>query len=163
MSSHPGSTIRDAVRLAEYLHEHNINPQQVQDFYPTPGTISTCMFYTGIDPFTMKKVYVPKTPHEKSVQRALLQYRNPENYKLVYEALTKIGRTDLIGYQNRCLIRPPKGDILSNNQKKNRRNDNGKAINGKGSFGKNKGRTQDRSRKSEKRGNKSGVSRNHRR
>ena len=78
------------------------------------------MFYTGIDPFTMKKVYVPKTPHEKSVQRALLQYRNPENYKLVYEALTKIGRTDLIGYQNRCLIRPPKGDILSNNQKKNR-------------------------------------------
>ena len=87
----------------------------------------------------MKKVYVPKTPHEKSVQRALLQYRNPENYKLVYEALTKIGRTDLIGYQNRCLIRPPKGDILSNNQKKNRRNDNGKAINGKGSFGKNKG------------------------
>ena len=93
MSSHPGSTIRDAVRLAEYLHEHNINPQQVQDFYPTPGTISTCMFYTGIDPFTMKKVYVPKTPHEKSVQRALLQYRNPENYKLVYEALTKIGRT----------------------------------------------------------------------
>ena len=151
MSSHPGSTIRDAVRLAEYLHEHNINPQQVQDFYPTPGTISTCMFYTGIDPFTMKKVYVPKTPHEKSVQRALLQYRNPENYKLVYEALTKIGRTDLIGYQNRCLIRPPKGDILSNNQKKNRRNDNGKAINGKGSFGKNKGRTQDRSRKSEKR------------
>ena len=115
MSSHPGSTIRDAVRLAEYLHEHNINPQQVQDFYPTPGTISTCMFYTGIDPFTMKKVYVPKTPHEKSVQRALLQYRNPENYKLVYEALTKIGRTDLIGYQNRCLIRPPKGDILSNN------------------------------------------------
>ena len=162
-SSHPGSTIRDAVRLAEYLHEHNINPQQVQDFYPTPGTISTCMFYTGIDPFTMKKVYVPKTPHEKSVQRALLQYRNPENYKLVYEALTKIGRTDLIGYQNRCLIRPPKGDILSNNQKKNRRNDNGKAINGKRSFGKNKGRTQDRSRKSEKRGNKSGVSRNHRR
>ena len=81
MSSHPGSTIRDAVRLAEYLHEHNINPQQVQDFYPTPGTISTCMFYTGIDPFTMKKVYVPKTPHEKSVQRASVSYTHLDVYK----------------------------------------------------------------------------------
>lgn len=159
MSSHPGSTLHDAVKLAVYLKEHNINPQQVQDFYPTPGTISTCMFYTGLDPFTMKKVYVPKTPKEKHMQRALLQFRNPENYALVYEALQKTGRTDLIGYQNRCLIRPPKGSIL----KEQRRNKNGTAIKGKGSFGKDKGRTKDRSRKAERTGNNSGTRGNHRR
>ncbi|MCC8169370.1 MAG: YgiQ family radical SAM protein [Oscillospiraceae bacterium] len=158
MSSHPGSTLRDAVNLAVYLKEHNINPQQVQDFYPTPGTISTCMFYTGLDPFTMKKVYVPKTPKEKHMQRALLQFRNPENYALVYEALTKAGRTDLIGYQNRCLIRPPKGDILN----EQRRNKNGKAVKGKGSFGKNKVGAEGKGRGAEKRGNKSGTRRNHR-
>lgn len=138
MSSHPGSTLRDAVNLAQYLHEHNINPRQVQDFYPTPGTISTCMFYTEIDPFTMKKVYVPKKGHEKAMQRALLQYRNPENYKLVYEALRKAGREDLIGYQKRCLIKPPQGNILNENNK--RRKDNGKTTIGKRGFGKNKGR-----------------------
>lgn len=159
MSSHPGSTLHDAVKLAVYLKEHNINPQQVQDFYPTPGTISTCMFYTGLDPFTMKKVYVPKTPKEKHMQRALLQFRNPENYALVYEALQKTGRTDLIGYQNRCLIRPPKGNILN----EQRRNKNGTAIKGKGSFGKDKGRTKDRSRKAERTGNNSGTRGNHRR
>lgn len=159
MSSHPGSTLHDAVKLAVYLKEHNINPQQVQDFYPTPGTISTCMFYTGLDPFTMKKVYVPKTPKEKHMQRALLQFRNPENYALVYEALQKTGRTDLIGYQNRCLIRPPKGNILN----EQRRNKNGTAIKGKGSFGKDKGRTKDRSRKAERTGNNSGARGNHRR
>ena len=163
MSSHPGSTLRDAVKLAVYLHEHNINPQQVQDFYPTPGTISTCMFYTGLDPFTMKKVYVPKTAHEKAMQRALLQYKNPDNYKLVYEALTKAGRADLIGYQNRCLIRPPKGDILSNNPKDKRRKNNGKAVNGKGSFGKNKGRAESRGRGTEKARDKSRSGGNHRR
>lgn len=159
MSSHPGSMLHDAVKLAVYLKEHNINPQQVQDFYPTPGTISTCMFYTGLDPFTMKKVYVPKTPKEKHMQRALLQFRNPENYALVYEALQKTGRTDLIGYQNRCLIRPPKGNILN----EQRRNKNGTAIKGKGSFGKDKGRTKDRSRKAERTGNNSGTRGNHRR
>ena len=108
MSSHPGSTLKDAITLALYLKEHHINPQQVQDFYPTPGTISTCMFYTEIDPFTGKSVYVPKTPREKAMQRALLQFRNPENYDLVYEALTKAGRRDLIGFGPNCLIRPRK-------------------------------------------------------
>lgn len=160
MSSHPGSTIRDAVKLAVYLHEHNINPQQVQDFYPTPGTISTCMFYTGIDPFTMKKIYVPKSAHEKAMQRALLQYRNPDNYKLVYEALVKAGRSDLIGYQNRCLIKPPQGNIMSGTQKNKRRNENGKAVKGKGSFGKNKGGTERRGRETKSKRNTSGTGRN---
>ncbi len=160
MSSHPGSTLRDAVVLAVYLKEHNINPQQVQDFYPTPGTISTCMFYTGLDPFTMKKVYVPKSGKEKAMQRALLQFRNPENYALVYEALTKTGRTDLIGYQQRCLIKPPQGDILD--KQNHRRNKNGKAVNGKGSFGKNKGGTRGGGQKPQKRGNKSGSRGNNR-
>lgn len=158
MSSHPGSTLRDAVNLAVYLHEHNINPQQVQDFYPTPGTISTCMFYTGIDPFTMKKVYVPKTPKEKAMQRALLQYKNPDNYKPVYDALVKTGRTDLIGYQSRCLIKPPKGDILN----EQRRKGNGKAVNGKGSFGKDKGGVGKRGGGTEKTRNKSRSRGNHR-
>ena len=106
MSSHPGSTLHDAIALALYLKKHGINPQQVQDFYPTPGTISTCMFYTGLDPFTGKLVYVPKTPKEKAMQRALLQYRNPDNYQMVREALTLAGRTDLIGFGENCLIRP---------------------------------------------------------
>lgn len=108
MSSHPGSTLNDAIRLAQYLKKNGINPQQVQDFYPTPGTVSTCMFYTGLDPFTMKKVYVPKEPKEKAMQRALLQFKNPENYRLVEEALHLAGRTDLIGYGEKCLIRPKK-------------------------------------------------------
>lgn len=158
MSSHPGSTIRDAINLAVYLKEHGINPQQVQDFYPTPGTISTCMFYTELDPMTMKKVYVPKTAREKHMQRALLQFKNPENYSLVYEALTKAGRGDLIGYGNRCLIRPPQGDILN----EQRRNKNGKAAKRKGSFGKNKVGTEGRGRKVKGAGNKSGSRGNHR-
>ena len=153
MSSHPGSTLRDAVNLAVYLKENNINPQQVQDFYPTPGTISTCMFYTGINPMTMEKVYVPKSPKEKAMQRALLQFKNPENYTLVYEALQKAGRQDLIGFQNRCLIRPPKGNILNENN--SRRNKDGKAAIGKGNFGKDKGRNSRGSKKTEVRGNKS--------
>lgn len=97
ISSHPGCTLRDAVSLAEYLHDRNIRPQQVQDFYPTPGTISTCMYYTGIDPRNMNRIYVPRGYHEKELQRALLQWFRPENKKLVMEALRKTGRTDLIG------------------------------------------------------------------
>lgn len=107
MSSHPGSDLKDAVALAEYLRDLGYMPEQVQDFYPTPSTISTCMYYTGYDPRTMKKVYVPINPHEKAMQRALIQYRNPKNYDLVYEALQLAGRTDLIGFdKEKCLIRP---------------------------------------------------------
>ncbi len=106
MSSHPGSTLTDALELALYLHQHKLNPQQVQDFYPTPGTTSTCMFYTGLDPKTLKPVYVAKTSEEKAMQRALLQYKNPSNYHLVIAALKKLGREDLIGFGNECLIKP---------------------------------------------------------
>jgi uncharacterized radical SAM protein YgiQ len=108
MSSHPGSDLKAAVELAEYLRDLGYMPEQVQDFYPTPGTLSTCMFFTEIDPRTMQKVYVPKTPHEKAMQRALIQYRKPQNYELVSEALKKAGREDLIGYDKHCLIRPKK-------------------------------------------------------
>lgn len=107
MSSHPGSTLADAVALAEYLHSIDRTPEQVQDFYPTPGTISTCMYHTGYDPMTMTRVYVAKTQHEKELQRALLQFRNPEKRSLVAEALYKANRPDLIGHDPRCLIRPP--------------------------------------------------------
>lgn len=109
MSSHPGSTLKEAVELAEYLRDLGYMPEQVQDFYPTPSTISTVMYYTGIDPRTGKSVYVCKNPHEKAMQRALIQYRNPANYDLVYEALTKAHREDLIGFDKKCLIRPRKG------------------------------------------------------
>ncbi len=108
MSSHPGSTMKDAVILAEYLRDLGYMPEQVQDFYPTPSTISTCMYYTGYDPRTMEKVYVTTNPHEKAMQRALIQYRNPKNYDLVYEALHIAGRTDLIGFDKKCLIKPRK-------------------------------------------------------
>ncbi len=110
MSSHPGSTLKEAVELAEYLRDLGYMPEQVQDFYPTPSTISTCMYYTGVDPRNMQPVYVATNPHEKAMQRSLIQYRNPKNYDLVYEALTKAGRTDLIGYDKKCLIRPRRGD-----------------------------------------------------
>ena len=106
MSSHPGCTMQEAVRLAEYLRDTNHEPEQVQDFYPTPSTLSTVMYYTGLDPRTMEPVYVPKNPHEKAMQRALMQYRRPQNYFLVREALQKAGRTDLIGFTPKCLIRP---------------------------------------------------------
>lgn len=108
MSSHPGSDLEAAIELAEYVRDMGYNPEQVQDFYPTPGTLSTCMFYTELDPRTMKPVYVPKTPEEKAMQRALIQYRNPQNYDLVYKALVKAGREDLIGYDSKCLIKPPR-------------------------------------------------------
>ena len=106
MSSHPGSTLQDAVALAQYLNRLGRQPEQVQDFYPTPGTISTCMYYTGIDPTTMQRVYVAKTPHEKAMQRALLQWKRPDKRKLVIEALKEAGREDLIGYGPECLVRP---------------------------------------------------------
>jgi uncharacterized radical SAM protein YgiQ len=108
ISSHPGSTLADAIALAEYLRDIKYQPQQVQDFYPTPGTLSTCMYYTALNPLTMEKVYVPKSYKERQMQRALLQYRNPKNYELVYEALTRAKRFDLIGFEKNCLIRPPK-------------------------------------------------------
>ena len=108
MSSHPGSTIEAAIELAEYLRDIHHQPQQVQDFYPTPGTLSTAMYFTGFDPRTMKPVYVPKSPHEKAMQRALMQYKNPRNYDLVEEALILGHREDLIGTDAKCLIRPRK-------------------------------------------------------
>ncbi len=117
MSSHPGSTLKEAVELALFLKKIGIRPEQVQDFYPTPGTVSTCMFYTGIDPYTMKEVYVAKDPHEKAMQRALLQYFNPKNKGLVIEALRKAGRHDLIGYGDKCLVTPNK---TVNNQSRER-------------------------------------------
>ena len=108
MSSHPGSTLKDAIALAEYIRDIGYMPEQVQDFYPTPSTISTCMYYTGVDPRTMEPVYVARSPHEKAMQRALIQYRRPENYELVKEALLKEHRTDLIGFGRECLIPPRK-------------------------------------------------------
>ena len=110
MSSHPGSTLKEAVELAEFLRDLGYMPEQVQDFYPTPSTISTCMYYTGVDPRTMEPVYVARDPHEKAMQRALIQYRRPENYDLVKEALIKAGRKDLIGFEKHCLITPRKMD-----------------------------------------------------
>lgn len=118
MSSHPGSTLKEAVALAEYLRDLGYMPEQVQDFYPTPSTISTCMYYTGVDPRTMKPVYVPHDPHEKAMQRALIQYKNPKNYELVHEALVKAHRTDLIGFDKKCLIHPKnKNDITLQSKK----------------------------------------------
>ncbi len=139
MSSHPGSTLNDAVMLAEYLRDHRLSPEQVQDFYPTPGTISTCMYYTELDPMTMKPVYVPKTFEEKQMQRALLQFRYPENYRQVEKALITANRQDLIGYSQKCLIKP-RGE-----------NKNGKNIGRKSSIPKNKGRTENRGGKPKKR------------
>ena len=106
MSSHPGCTMKEAVRLAEYVRDLGFTPEQVQDFYPTPSTLSTCMYYTGIHPLTGEKVYVPRNPHEKAIQRALMQYKNPANRELVLEGLKLAGRMDLVGYDKKCLIRP---------------------------------------------------------
>ena len=139
MSSHPGSTLNDAVMLAEYLRDHRLTPEQVQDFYPTPGTISTCMYYTEIDPLTMKPVYVPKTFEEKQMQRALLQFKYPENYRQVEKALITANRQDLIGHSQKCLIKP-RGE-----------NKNGKNIGRKSSITKNKGRIENRGGKPKKR------------
>jgi len=152
MSSHPGSTLTDALELALYLKEHKLNPQQVQDFYPTPGTSSTCMFYTGLDPATLKPVYVAKTPEEKAMQRALLQYKNPSNYHLVVAALKKAGREDLIGFSPECLIKPKHGGNI------NERKNSGR----KDAVRKNKGRTENRGGKPQKGRNKSQSRRNNR-
>ena len=127
MSSHPGSTLNDAIDLALFLKKNHIRPEQVQDFYPTPGTISTTMFYTGLDPYTMEEVYSAKNPHDKALQRALLQYYNPKNFALVEEALKKAKRFDLIGTDPKCLVRPQnsahqKQGAGRNNIKNNNRN-----------------------------------------
>ena len=136
MSSHPGSTLAEAIELAEYVRDMGFNPEQVQDFYPTPSTISTCMYYTGLDPLTMEPIYVPRTPHEKALQRALIQYRNLANYDLVREALVKAGRTDLIGWDEQCLIRPkrPKKRDADGGAPKGK----GRGAKERGSFGKGK-------------------------
>jgi len=118
MSSHPGSTMKEAIALAEYLRDLGYMPEQVQDFYPTPSTISTCMYYTEVDPRTMKPVYVPKNPHEKAMQRALIQYRNPKNYDLVMEALRTADRMDLVGFGKECLIRPRQAGVRKDSFKK---------------------------------------------
>ena len=132
MSSHPGSTLKDAVELALFLKKERLRPEQVQDFYPTPGTISTCMFYTGLDPYTLKEVYVPRTDREKSMQRALLQYFDPKNRGKVLEALKAAGRTDLIGTGKDCLIRPLPGEApAGGGRAKNRPAKGGKAGWGK--------------------------------
>ena len=136
MSSHPGSTLKDAVELALFCKRENIHPKQVQDFYPTPGTISTCMFYTELDPYTMESVYVAKSEHDKALQRALLQYFNPKNQRLVEEALRKAKRYDLIGYDNKCLIKPakPSHSVNQNGRNQNRNFNKSKkySMSGKG-------------------------------
>lgn len=149
MSSHPGSDMKEAVKLAEYLRDIGYNPQQVQDFYPTPSTMSTVMYYTGVDPRTMKPVYTPKNPHEKAMQRALMQYRNPANYELVKEALHIAGREDLIGFGPECLIKPRQfkkdKDRYQNYKGKNNsgKKDNKKSS-GKNGSGKNSGKHPER-------------------
>lgn len=154
MSSHPGSTLRDALELALYLKEHKLNPQQVQDFYPTPGTTSTCMFYSGLDPKTLKPVYVAKTPEEKAMQRALLQYKNPSNYHLVLKALQALKREDLIGFGPECLIKPKHSGGSKNVSK-----DTGR----KSSVSKNKGRVERRSKSPEGKRDKARSGGNNRR
>lgn len=138
MSSHPGSTLKEAVELAEYVRDIGYMPEQVQDFYPKPSTISTCMYYTGVNPRTMKPVYVPHNPHEKAMQKALMMYRKPENYDLVKEALIKAGRQDLIGFDKKCLIAPRKMDRKGEHQGqrsygKNDKSKNNSIKNGKNS------------------------------
>ena len=128
MSSHPGCTMKEAVKLAEYVRDLGFTPEQVQDFYPTPSTLSTCMYYTGIHPLTGEKVYVPKNPHEKAIQRALMQYKNPANRELVLEGLRMTGRMDLVGYGPKCLIRPIREN--SNNGGSGRNGNNSRSGNG---------------------------------
>lgn len=139
MSSHPGSTLKEAVKLAEYIRKWSFMPEQVQDFYPTPSTISTCMYYTGLDPRTMERVYVPTSPHEKAMQRALIQFRDPAKYDLVKEALLKAGRADLIGFGEQCLIRPRR-------QKPDQKTQQGQRQDPKDAGRKNEGRKNDRNK-----------------
>ena len=140
MSSHPGSTLNEAIELAVYLKRMGIRPQQVQDFYPTPGTLSTAMFYTGLDPRTMKPVYVPKTFEEKAMQRALLQSSRPENYQIVKKALIQAGRRDLIGYGPDCLIKPERRDTIGNNTGRKGAVRKDKGANQRGNSASSKGR-----------------------
>ena len=139
MSSHPGSTLSSAIELAEYLRDTKYQPEQVQDFYPTPGTLSTTMFYTGLDPLTMEPVYVPKSKHEKAMQRALLQYRAPRNYELVHAALVEAGREDLIGFGPKCLIKP-KGEYSRNNHYNKGKSSSKKSLDRKNNKNDNKGK-----------------------
>ncbi len=157
MSSHPGSDLKSAVKLAEYCRDLGYMPEQVQDFYPTPSTISTCMYYTGLDPRTMEKVYVPKNPHEKAMQRALIQYRNPDNYDLVLEALRKAGRMDLVGFGEKCLIPPRKmhtahvkNDGRKNNSNSKKRIEN-KPVRSKNRTDNNSGRRKNERKKQKRR------------
>ena len=132
MSSHPGSTMKVAVELAEFCRDLGYNPEQVSDFYPTPSTVSTCIYYTGLDPRTMKHVYCPTNPHEKAMQRALIQYRDPKNRALVIEALHKAGREDLIGYGPKCLVRPEDGRRQGGKRKTGGTGSGGRGSEGKG-------------------------------
>ena len=163
MSSHPGSTLKEAVELAEAVRDMGYMPEQVQDFYPTPSTMSTCMYYTGVDPRTMQPVYVPRSAHEKALQRALIQYRKPENYPLVREALERAGRTDLIGYGPKCLIRPvPPHGVRSGKHAGGAGTGGGRGASagvasGKGG-GRSGGNAQGRNRNGDKRGNTGGNS-----
>ena len=166
MSSHPGSTLKEAVELAEYVRDIGYMPEQVQEFYPTPSTISTCMYYTGVDPRTMKPVYVPHNPHEKAMQKALMMYRKPENYDLVKEALIKAGRQDLIGFDKKCLIAPRKMDRKGEHQGqrsygKNDKSKNNSIKNGKNSKN-NKAVTQKNTKSSGQKNAKNGKNRNKR-
>lgn len=166
MSSHPGSTLKEAVELAEYVRDIGYMPEQVQDFYPTPSTISTCMYYTGVDPRTMKPVYVPHNPHEKAMQKALMIYRKPENYDLVKEALIKAGRQDLIGFDKKCLIAPRKMDRKGEHQGqrpygKNDKSKNNSIKNGKNSKN-NKAVPQKNTKSSGQKNAKNGKNRNKR-
>ena len=154
MSSHPGSTMKEAVELAEYLRDLGYMPEQVQDFYPTPSTISTCMYYTGVDPRTMEKVYVPVNPHEKAMQRALIQYRNPKNYDLVFEALKIAGRMDLVGFDKNCLIKPRPGIGQGHATSAGQKNGHGKKNL------KDQGKTHNREQRQDK-GKKQGSGQNH--
>ena len=157
MSSHPGSTLNSAIELAEYLRDIKYQPEQVQDFYPTPGTLSTTMFYTGIDPRTMKEVYVPKSKGEKAMQRALLQYSAPRNYDLVHAALVEAGREDLIGFGPKCLIKPKDARGSLNRQfDKNKKHNKSNDRNSRG--GKNNKNTDRRNNKSNSRDNRSSSS-----
>ena len=166
MSSHPGSSLKEAVELAEYVRDIGYMPEQVQDFYPTPSTISTCMYYTGVDPRTMKPVYVPHNPHEKAMQKALMMYRKPENYDLVKEALIKAGRQDLIGFDKKCLIAPRKMDRKGEHQGqrsygKNDKSKNNSIKNGKNSKN-NKAVPQKNTKSSGQKNAKNGKNRNKR-
>lgn len=133
MSSHPGSTLDDAIMLAEYLRDIKYQPEQVQDFYPTPGTLSTTIYYTGLHPITMEEVYTPKTKEEKAMQRALLQFGKPRNYNIVYDALMKAGREDLIGNGPKCLIKSKEQRYKEAHGLVRRKKNNSSNVKGKGS------------------------------